>query len=422
MIGLLKIEDYTPEQYALCIILYGILHTTLFSILTTQYYTKILEHIVLSFNISSMYKNALIHTVVINLPRLYFVMKSDTYCSRSTITGFNALNLSLGLGLILLNTCSKSFIKFNSYLKDTCCLTISLISQAICLQENTYPVFLKDATIGVFLLFLFYTLRLRDNYRQENIPVSISGTNFVYLKKISKYFSKFFYDIVVLDIENFHKQSITSKIKTLCSPVINTGIFNWYFKFLENTQDILIALFLSSLIGLVLVKCAKNQSLQIINFFYGLISTMLYSVIFIDRVPSLVQRISSQSNINQNYMNMIFTASVIALPEILNLIYYSRLNKSSQAICSLLYSLVLNSLFFVPLRKLINSGYTDPKYEGDRVGLSIATISLIVSTFNYIMKNQKLSKDLGCVLVFIYVLYNLTFILDPSMFITKFSN
>ncbi|WUR04011.1 cation/calcium exchanger [Vairimorpha necatrix] len=414
---MINIQNLSMNQYLPLLTLFSFIHTLLFSLLITQYHTKIIEHFFIYLNISNMYKMALIHSVIMNLPRIYFIISTDLYTQSTFINGFSATYLSLGMGLVILTAHYKTLIRFESFLKDIFALTGGLAIQALCLNGwQITPLHIRTAGL-IFSIYLSLTLRLKYSPNRQN-PQVTARMPFLFLKNINEFTTRHIYDLIILNLDNFHKQSIYTSMQILFSPVINTVVLLLYFKPIKDTQKILLSLFISFFTGLILMKSSKKQNSQIINYFYGLISSIFYITIFLDRSRLLIDHIGMF--ISKKFLDTVVSPVTMGFPEFLHLIYHSRRTSSSMSACSIINSNIFTTLCFGYLKRYFTGNNQNIVYSGDQVSVSFGTISVAVMFFNYIMKNQKLSKDLGSILIFIYFMFVMTFVLDYDKFIKKY--
>lgn len=417
MINLLDLKELSLKKYIATLLFYTLVNIVMFSTLITQYYVKITEHISVYCNITNVYRKALFYSIIANIPRIYFLIFTDLYGQDTFVNGFTTSYMSLGIGIIIVFTQSKSFVHFESFTKDLFALTGGLLIQSLYINEETYTQVHRNFAAITFAFYFFYTLRLRQLYRRTE-PVVLLNMPYWILKKINEYVTRHIYDLLILNLDNLHKQSLYTSVQALISPAINASVFILYFKPLIGPREKIIALFLSLLFGVILMKSSKKQHLQIVNYIYGLLSIMFYTVIFTDRFKILIDS-KICNNININYINTVITPLLIGLPELLNLYYHSRKNNSTMAVCSIYNSIIMTSLCFNPIEKLISKRYYLVKYNGNKISISFAAICIAVTNFNYAMKSQKLSKDLGVILMIIYFLFNLTYILDYRKFIVN---
>lgn len=418
-IPIMKIFDIN-EQSLEFIIVYTIfciiLYILIFSILISQYYTKIVEQFFCSMENDT--KNAMLLCILNNIPKIIFsIDKTNIEYNSPMIFGYTTINLTFGLSLLLLCTDIKCFLSINFMVKEYIHLSFLLIHQKIYLQEKFNVDILMKISIMLFFSYLIYSVYMANFNFNEIQFLNESNTDFTLFTQINKYTIKFILDTLIIDIENFNKTSCANSIKIVLSPILNTIIFLFYFFNQTNTLTVLISLILSFIVGCSLLKCSKKRNLQQINFAYGLIASYMYIQILLKRLPGAFDFFSNKLNIKPSFLSMISTSMCLMYPELLNLIYFGKKYKPSLSIIALFSSIIFNSTLLFPLKTIFLQNKFYDYYKGNEISLSFSIISLIVIFFNYVMRNQKLSRDLGYIQMIIFSFYMLTLLVEYKKYV-----
>lgn len=391
----------------LCIVLYILV----FSILVSQYFTKIIEQFFCL--IENDAKNAMILCLLNNVPKIIFALdKTNLEYNSSMIFGFTTINLTFGLSLLLLCTEIKCFLNINILVKEYIFLTISLVHQKLFLQEKFSSDILMKVSVILFVSYMVYSLYMANINTNEIQFLNESNTDLTLFTQINKYTIKFILDAIIIDIENLNKTTCVNTFKTVLSPVFNTVVFLLFFSHQTNLLTKLISLIFSFFVGCALLKCSKKRNLQQINYSYGLLASYMYMHVLLSRLPDAFNFFSNKLKIKPQFLSMISTPMCLMYPELLNLIYFGKKHRPSLSIMSLFSSIILNSFFIYPLKMLFLDDNLFTYYKGDEISLSYSIISLIVIAFNYVMRNQKLSRDLGYIQMIVFVFYLSTLLVE----------
>lgn len=275
------------------------------------------------------------------------------------------------------------------------------------------------ASIILFVSYIFFSVYMvRFNFNEIQF-LNESNTDFTIFTQINKYTIKFILDTLIIDIENFNKTSCANSLKIVLSPIFNTIIFLFCFFNQSNSLTIMISLILSFFVGCALLKCSKKRNFQQINYVYGLLASYMYMHILFRRLPTAFGFLSNKLKIKPDFLSMISTSMGLIFPELLNLIYYSKKYKPSLAVMALFSSIVFNSTFLFPIKRIFCTNNDNNYYKGNEISLSYSVICLIVIFFNYVMRNQKLSRDLGYILMIVFGFYISTLLVEYKKYVIE---
>lgn len=397
----------------------------LFSIVLTIYvslfyYRKMVDSLFREIKTENIFRKSILLALLNCIPKTLLILtniRSGIDDNGALTNGMTILNITLCLPLIILRCPKKCYINHNSFIKDFLFLELSFLHQFSGLNTLVLPpLFVEFVVLTIFIFFLASTFKLPESMARDSLSNLTGIARLEFLTDFFKRSFKHIYDILILDLERVHKFSGTLNWRVLVSPIVNTFILIAYNGLWMDDRKILVSFLTAFIFGIILMKASKNTNLISIVYLYGVSASILHVYIFFSSYISIINSLSQKLNLNINYLRTVALPLLLSFMELFTLLYYSSIGYSTLAICSLIYSTIYNMMFLKPLINIIalrtNSTYVNELVNCNEFCYAFGIITSLVIMFNYVVRNQRITKDLSYNLLFTYIFFQVSLLCD----------
>ncbi|KAM0671256.1 hypothetical protein OCOL_001706 [Ordospora colligata] len=399
-----------------------------------EYHTRITRFFIMKTE--NTFMRALILCLLNSMPKIVLLASLHSASSlsifSSVLSGSTQLSVAITLAIVLLSAKSNFVVHHMSFYKDIFFMEASHLLLLIMLSNASASSFIPFMSLCVFAIFLTNTITI-PSYISQVPSNSVSSRTFALddiphtTGRALTYPLRLVFDALLLNHSYMpHEVAKKKPYAAIFSPTINMMIVLSYFGMHFEYTTILALMICALLFGSLLYTFVKKRIMSNALYVYSFAAaTALFSVIMVG-TSSMIKNIAEVSGVGSQLLSGTLLSMLANIVEIVTCMHYARSSMPEMASCSVMYSPVFNSLLFLPLIKIALG--RDTLYAGIQ---NIANAPFVYFSYvfilaeikvlfvNYLLRHQKLTKDLGYTLIVVYLLFIAGFAVEGKTHLCK---
>ncbi|KAH9411019.1 hypothetical protein HK407_09g14350 [Ordospora pajunii] len=399
-----------------------------------EYHTRIARFFIMKTE--NTFIRALMLCLLNSMPKIVLMASLHRASSigifSSVLSGSTQLSVAITLAIILLSAKSNFVVHHMSFYKDIFFMEASHLLLLIMLSNVSSSSFIPFMSLCVFAIFLTNTITI-PSYIAQSQSSSISSRAFALdsaphtAGRALMYPLRLVFDVLLLNHSRMpHEATKKKPYAAIFSPAINMMIALSYFGMHLEYAKILALMICALLFGSLLYVFTKKKILSNVLHLYSLAAaTTLFSVMMAGTC-SMVQHIAEVSGVGSQLLSGTLLSMFANIVEIVTCMHYARSGMPEMASCSVMYSPVFNSLLFLPLIKIalgrdtLHAGVQNISNAPFVYFSYVFILAEVKVVFvNYLLRHQKLTRDLGYTLIVVYSLFIAGFAVEGKAHLCK---